>query len=176
MAGESKRLLVLKALSAHLESEISIANGYKHDLAGAVYRGRLFFDGFDALPCISILESPNPDRFPNRAGDQDNVRAVQKDLWTLELQGWALDDKRHPTDPAYDLMADVKKALAKIVRVDPNSGDGYYPAVYRLGNLIVDLKWEPGTVRPPEEHSSKAFFYMRVIVTITEDFHDPYLV
>jgi hypothetical protein len=176
VAGESKRLQVLLRLSEYLASEITLANGYKHDLTNAVFRGRLHFDSTDPLPCISILESPNPDRFPNRAGEQANDQPRTKDLWTLEFQGWQKDDKRNPTDPAYDLMADVKKALAKIVRLDAKTGQPYYPSIYRLGKLVIDIKWEPGTVRPPEENSSKAFFYMRVIVTFTEDFNDPYLV
>jgi hypothetical protein len=170
---DSKRLATLKALTAHLEAEITVANGYKHDLAGAVFRGRAKFDDDDPLPMISILESPNPDRFPNRAGEHDNIRVDQRDNWTLLLQGWAKDDKLNPTDPAYDLMADVKKALALLVKERPEYGTGVHPN-YRLGGLILGLEYEPGTVRPPDEQSTKAFFWMRVILHFSEDFNDPY--
>lgn len=175
MAGESKRLAALIALTTYLETEITLANGYKHDLtAKNVVRGRLRFDDDDILPMISIVESPNPDRFPNRAGEQDRVEAVQRDLWTLLFQGWAVDDKEHPTDAAYELMADTKKALAKIVAENPEFGTGKYPAIYRLGGLIMGLEFEAGTVRPPELPSARAFFWMRVIVKFVEDVNDPY--
>jgi hypothetical protein len=175
MAGESKRLAVLIALTTYLASEITIANGYKHDLnEKSVLRGRGRVDVDDPLPCISLIESPNPDRFPNRAGEQDNNEAVQRDNWTLLFQGWAKDDKEHPTDPAYELMADLKKALAKIKRERPEFGVPMYPDIYMLGKLIIGLEWEAGTVRPPEEQSSKAFFWMRVILKFSEDVNDPY--
>ena len=175
MAGESKRLATLIALTAYLASEIKVANGYKHDLSeAAVLRGRHRVDSDDPLPCLSIVESPNPDRFPNRAGDQDHNEVVQSDNWTLLLQGWAKDDKEHPTDPAYELMADTKKALAKIMRENPEHGTAMFPAIYRLGGLISGLAFEAGTVRPPEEQSAKAFFWMRVILKFVEDVNDPY--
>ena len=40
---DSKRLRTLKALTAHLEAEVTPANGYQHDLTKAVFRGRALF-------------------------------------------------------------------------------------------------------------------------------------
>jgi hypothetical protein len=40
--------------------------------------------------------------------------------------------------------------------------------------LIVSLKCEPGTVRPSDEQSSEAFFWMRVILEFVENMIDPY--
>lgn len=175
MAGESKRLATLIALTDYLRTEITTVNGYKHDLGvSGVVRGRLRIDDDDQLPMISIVESPNPDRFPNRAGDQDNVEVVQRDLWTLLVQGWAKDDKENPTDPAYELMADTKKALAKIMAENTEQGTAKYPSIYRLGGLVVGLQFEAGTVRPPELPSDRAFFWMRVILKFVEDVNDPY--
>lgn len=174
MAGESKRLAALIALTAHIETEVSVANGYKHDLDGGVFRGRMFRDQDDPLPMVSIMESPNPDRFPNRAGEEDAVNTDQRDNWTLLFQGWAKDDKDNPTDPAYELMADVKKALALVSRENPEFGTGFH-ASFRLGGLVMGLEFEPGTVRPPELASDKAFFWMRVILHFVEDVNDPYL-
>lgn len=172
---DSKRLTTLKALSAHLEEEVSIANGYKHDLAGSVFRGRTFFDTDDQLPAVSILENPDPDRFPARAGGDDYQAPVQLDRWTLLIQGWAEDDKQNPTDPAYELMADVKKALAKILKdAHPITGAGKHPS-HMLGGLISGMTMEPGTVRPPmEQVSSFAFFFMRIVLKFVEDTNDPY--
>lgn len=171
---DSKRLAALKALTAHLQSEITPANGYLHDLSGEgrVVRGRLRFGADAPLPMVSIVESPNPDRFPLRVGDNDGSTGKQRDNWTLLVQGWALDDADNPTDPAYELMADVKKALAKLVYQDPMT-DATYPN-FRLGGLIVGLEWEPGTVRPPDEQSEKAFFWMRVVLKFVENTNDPF--
>ena len=172
---DSKRLATLKALTDLLVTEIRPENGYNHNLDGAVFRGRMWFDEDDPLPMVSILESPNPDRFPRRAGESDGDRVVQRDEWTLLVQGWAQDDKENPTDPAYELMADVKKALALLnKRTSPEFGDfGAHPN-FRLGGLIIGLEYEAGTVRPPDEQSSKAFFWMRVILKFVENVDDPY--
>jgi LDH2 family malate/lactate/ureidoglycolate dehydrogenase len=102
------------------------------------------------------------------------VDTVQKDRWTILTQGWTVDDKKNPTDNAYELMADVKKALGKIARVNQHDGDGAYPDIYLLGGLLVGMEYEAGTVRPPDEQSSKAFFWMRVILKFTENVNDPY--
>lgn len=177
----SKRLACLRALTSHLADEITIENGYNHDLTGKVFRGRMYFsgadveDGGDPLPMVSILESPNPDRFPNRAGDEDGVWIDQRDNWTLLVQGWVEDDKENPTDPAYELMADVKKALGLLIRErSPQEGFGGVHPNYMLGNLIAGLSYESGTVRPPDEQSDKAFFWMRVILEFVESVDDPY--
>lgn len=170
---DSKRLATLKALTAHLESEISIAHGYKHDLAGAVFRGRMRFDDADPLPMIALLEGMNPDRFPNRAGSEDHIETDQRDNWTIDVQGWAVDDKNNPTDAGYELMADVKKALGQIVMEDSVQGIGLHEN-YMLGGLILDLEYEPGTVRPPDQPSAKAFFWMRVILKFSENVNDPF--
>jgi hypothetical protein len=172
---DSKRLAVLKALTTHLETEVAIANGYQYDLAGHVFRGRLYFAAEESVPQISIIEALNPDRDPRRAGHDDGVQPPQhNENWVLLVQGWDKDDKLNPTDPAHGLMADVKKALAKLVTgPNPMTGLGGH-AAYRLGGLINGLELEPGTVRPPEEISSRAFFYIRVIVNLADKIADPY--
>lgn len=177
----SKRLAALRALTTHLSDEIRIENGYKHDLSNAVFRGRLAFatgdddNPGDPLPMVSILENPNPDRFPQRAGYEDQGDSVQRDKWTLNVQGWVEDDPLNPTDPAYELMADVKKALyALIAQHHPEQGIGGIHPNYCLDGLINGLEFEAGTVRPPDELSSKAFFWMRVILDFAENVKDPY--
>lgn len=172
---DSKRLACLKALTAHLSSEITLGNGYKHTLTNAVFRGRMFIDDDDPLPCVSILENINPDRFPIQAGGHDaGGPLVQSDNWILLLQGWADDDKANPTDPAYELMADVKKALAKIN--DPGDPTRNTPAHanYLLGGLVMKIGMEPGTVRPPDQNSAKAYFWIRIVLKFIESVSDPF--
>lgn len=162
---DSKRLTILKALTTLLEG-ITPANGFDHDLSGKIYRGRNQFSSEEPLPAVSILEGLNPDRQPDPAGG--NIKRAQKDDWILLVQGWVDDDKTHPTDPAHNLMADVKKRLAKIVDDSDNNTD------FMLGDLIADLAMEPGTVRPPDELSARAYFYMRIVLTVVERVYDPY--
>ena len=184
---DSKRLLALKRLTAHLESDVSIERGYKHDLAGKVFRGRAKYnheeEGGVGVPLVALLESPDADRFPLRPGWQDGIEsATQRDRWTILVQGWVADDKANPTDPAYELMADVKKSLARLLqdrvqqtRAGPQVNPNYDPERFMLGGLITSLDIEPGTVRPPmEQVSSNAFFWMRVVLGFTEDTNDPY--
>lgn len=172
---DDKRLAVLKALTTHLETEVSIANGYQHDLVGRVLRGRMLFTDHDSVPMVSLLEALNPDRFPRRAGNEDNISSpIHHEKWILLAQGWVADDKVNPTDPAYPLMADVKKAFAKLAQGPDHRNLGQHPS-YLLGGLITGIEIEPGTVRPPDENSSLAYFYMRLILKFSEDTRDPYL-
>ena len=171
---DSKRLTTLKRLTTFLASEITVDNGYKHDLDETrVVRGKMRFSDEAPLPLVSINESPNPDRFPTRAGEHSGD-GVQRDKWTLLLQGWTADDPDNPTDPAYELMADTKKALAKLVACDGRTGDPIDPTNFNLGGIVAGLEYEPGTVRAPELASDKAFFWMRVILSFVEDKNDPY--
>lgn len=175
---DSKRLRTLKALCEHLRTEVTPANGYAHDLSaapGSVTRGRMFHDPDDALPAVSILDNPDPDRFPRLAGWQDRLDAPHSvEVWPLLIQGWVKDDKLNPTDPAFNFMADVRKGLAKILQSShPTTGAQAHPA-YMLGDLIEGLTMEPGVCRPPDNISSVAYFWMRLMLRFTEDQNDPY--
>ena len=174
--GDPKRLVMLKVLSYYLSMEVTTGNGYKHTLTDAVFRGRMNFTTDDALPMISILDNPDPDRYPTPAGNRGYELATGNEDYVLLLQGWAKDDKINPTDPAHVLMADVRKALAKIAyRGEPDSAPVTEGYPYLLGGLITRLSIEPGVVRPPtEQASADAFFWMRISVGFTEDPNDPY--
>lgn len=176
---DSKRLTVLKALCKFLREEVTVANGYKHNLSTVegkkrVVRGRMFFTSNDPLPMVSILENIDPDRLPSLAGG-DYEHALGNEQWILLIQGWAEDDKENPTDPAYELMADVRKALAKLdKRPAPMTAEQPNPN-YHLGGLIAGMTMEPGVARPPlEQVSTKAFFWMRIAMKFVEDPNDPY--
>jgi len=172
---DPKRLVILKQLTAYLESEVSIANGYQHDLAGRVFRGRLYFDSRMEVPMVSLLENPDPDRFPPEAGHNGRQAPEQMVGLAMLVQGFAAEDKVNPTDPAYLLEADVTKALAKIAqRTDPR-GVPTDPDIYLLGGKLDRLVFEPSVVRPPTEQvSDTAFFWKRVTLRYADDPNDPY--
>lgn len=175
---DSKKLRTLKALSDHLRAEVRPDNGYTYDLSDRperVVRGRLLIDPADPVPQVSILDNLDPDRFPKLAGGDDRMNAPNaREGWVLLIQGWVDDDKLNPTDPAFNLLADVRKALAKILQGDePNTGRTAHPA-YMLGYLIEGMTMEPGVCRPPDGISNRAYFWMRVTLQFVEDQNDPY--
>lgn len=160
---DSKRLRILKAITAVLQG-VNPVNGYGVDLSGSVYRGRTVFGEDTTLPCVSILEALNPDREMVTVGG--NVDRKQKDRWHLLVQGWVDDDINNPSDPAHNLMAEVRKRLSCIFDDSSNN--------FLLGGLIEDAQLEPGVIRPPDETSAKAYFYMRFVVTVVEKLSDPF--
>lgn len=162
---DSKRLVILKALTAQLKT-INGTDGYTINLNNRVYRGRNRFGETEQLPAIAILESMNPDRGPSTAGGSEDTKQI--DDWVLLIQGWAVDDKDNPADPAHILMGEVKKCLAKIaVEVEGNTA-------FLLGGLIEEIQLEPGTVRPPDETSAQAYFWMRISLKVVERLFDPF--
>lgn len=182
---DPKRLALQKALTDYLQREVSEGNGYQHDLGDRVFRGRAFFSTDDPLPVISILEDPTPDRFAPVAGNRGPQHGVPVESYVLLLQGWADEDKRNPTDPAHRLMADVRMALAKLANrgescsmessFGSQSESGASNPDYLLGGLMENIVVEPGVVRPPTEQvSDTAFFWMRVVVSLSEDPNNPY--
>lgn len=164
---DSKRLHVLKRLTTFLEG-ITVASGYDHDLAGRVSRGFAFVSAETPLPWVNIIENLNPDRDPMEA----DAGLVQQDDWVLLIQGWVEtdDDDIYPTDKAHSLMADVKRRLSRII--DPGDPTSRNPDYY-LGGDIEGFLCEPGVVRPPDEISSTAYFYLRVVVKLVEHLDDP---
>lgn len=158
---DSRRLQILKALTTHLEG-ITVANGFEHDLTGSVFRGRANYGSNDPIPMVSILEYLRPDQQENRPFNSNKV----KEDWQLLVQGWGEDDYQNPTDPAHGLLADVKKSLA-MIRDDTSPS-------YRLGGLVHELRMDGGIVRPADENSAKAQFYLRVVLVFVENTTDPY--
>lgn len=157
------RLKVLKALTAVLE-EITVANGYNHDLTGKVFRGREIFGTDDPLPMLSILEAieQSEDIAP------PNSSPEFKGPWELQIQGFVEDDRLHPTDPAHFLMADVKKRLAT-ERVKERQYN-----IFGLENRVFQLRISPGVVRPPDDVSAKAYFWLRITIEMMENLTDPF--
>ena len=157
------RLRVLKALSTHLEG-ISPANGYTHDLTGKVFRGRDVFGENDPVPMVCILEAVEekaqvlpPQSAPQSSGP-----------WELQIQGFVEDDYLNPTDPAHRLMAEVKKRL-----VEERTRDRQHD-IFGMGGKVTELRISHGVVRPADEISGKAYFWLRLTLGLVENLLDPY--
>jgi hypothetical protein len=171
---ESLRLNILKALSDHLAGT-PLAGGKTLGEA-SVYRGKLLFGAEMKLPALSVLEAPRQD---------DGIPGAEKGVkrsegWALLVQGWVPDDKRNPTDPAYEFCARVEQRMSMLV--DEANGQPVYPDIYRLGKLpngryrIAGLTWAPPVVRPPQQGvSDKAFFYLPVTLSVAIDIREPFV-
>lgn len=165
---DTKRLLLLKAICNYLLTEVTTANGYNYTLQ-SVRRGKKNFGKELKLPAIAVLENFNPDRLPDSVGGSD-IGAKHKYEQVYLLNGWVDDSTPAPGDEegdaAHRLMGDVKKAFGKL-KV-PRQQYGFFDG---LANTLV---LEPGVVRPPDEQSEKAYFWMRIRLEIVEKVGDPY--
>jgi len=160
---EPFRLRVMKALSAALE-EINPDNGYMHDLRGRVFRGRDVFGDSDPIPMVSILEAIE---------EKERLQAPSAGTeaagpWELLIQGFLDDDLIHPTDPAYFLIAEVKKRL-----MEERVRDRKYN-ILGMNGKVTDLRLSSGVVRPPDEESAKAYFWLRLTLDLVENLTDPF--
>lgn len=165
------RLEVLKRLTALLEATTGDDhNDQPFSLVGKVYRGRIEFGQDTVLPAVSILEAPAPD-----IGRFAGANEAMAEKWTLLIQGWALDDKENPSDPAYYLAAAVQAQLARIVDLD-DAGRPVDKPAHLLGKLVTDFELGPYVVRPFDtKTSSRAFFYLPVRVGLARNVNQPYL-
>lgn len=158
------RLTVLKALTATLE-QITVANGFQHDLAGRVFRGRMLFTQEDKVPFLSIIEPPGSPDDPEMPPDASG-RFTQHPLL---IQGFVADDPVNPTDPAYYLLADVQRRLAQ----ERTRSQGY--DILGLGERLMGLKIGRGVVRPPDTVvSGDAYFWLPVTLEYAEDLKNPF--
>ena len=98
-------------------------------------------------------------------------RLLNDEDWLLLIQGFAKDDKKNPTDPAYDLMAWTQMRLARITTENKNGArGGLYPNEWRLGGLVSEIRYQIPIVRPGKDTvSDTAYFYLPISVgNVTE--------
>lgn len=168
------RLHVIKMMCDGLRS-ITPANGYVSDFSGAegtndnrVFRGRAVFGSSDPIPALSILEAPIPlDQLPSPMDSSLNAGP-----WELVVQGFFEDDKDNPTDEAYIGLADVKRyfAIEKKKTTARRAEDG----MFGLGRTVTNIIIGQGVVRPPDEISAKAYFWLTIALDMAEDLEKPY--
>lgn len=167
------RLAVLQRIATLIEGTTGPDHlGQPFNLTGRVYRGRTEFGTDTEIPAISILESPNPD-----IGKFAGAGEAMAESWVLLIQGWAVDDARNPSDPAYYLAAAVTQQLSRIVAMKGGgSSSEKYPEDYMLGKLVTSFQIGPSVVRPLDKNaSSRAFYYQPVRVGLASTLNQPYL-
>lgn len=162
------RLRVLQALTKTIE-QITPENGYTNDLRGCVFRGRTVYDDSHPLPMVSIMEPPIPlevmlsrEMNPNSTGD-----------WELLIQGFVRNDHENPSDPAHILMAEVKSVLVK-EKKRSRGRDILGIGFGRSSSGILDMQIGQGSVRPADDISSHAYFWLTLTLQLAENLEDPY--
>lgn len=177
------KLRVLRAMTAAIKT-VTVDNGYVSDLAdydgdddvtlSRVFRGRAWFGEDDPLPMVSVLEGVSP------ADEVDQEPPVDTSTgeydWSLLVQGFVADDPANPTDAAYVLMADVRQRLA--VEKTRKAPGTQQPDPFGLGlggkNRITKLSIGSGVVRPADDISSRAYFWLTVVLRIVDNASTPY--
>lgn len=163
------RLEIQMRLSAALQ-EITAANGYPVEVGASVFRGRLIFGAESPLPMLTILENP----IPQEAFEPPPDSTTQSSRWELMVQGFVADDPVNPTDPAHILMAAVKQRLAREKRKAVWDRSSSATGILGLGRNVIAMYIGQGVVRPPDEVSARAYFWLSLTLEIVEDMDDPY--
>lgn len=187
MTADSFRLRVQKAITASLELNVEGVE-YNYTLADHVFRGRAAFGPNDGEYLVSVLEPPVT---------PENIRMPEPVtsgplLWSLLIQGFAPNDIANPSDPAHQMMADVRKRFAieksRIVTGAPNDSDRYRNP-FGLGQFRNGVNSErqknyidsivfigTGIVRPPDDGiSDKAYFWLPLTLKLVEDIENPFV-
>lgn len=172
------RLQILKNLTTLLQTVTFVDGaGHTQTLNGKVYRGRTTIGVDVDPPYITILESPEAERFNDTVGGH-NSESRQRNTWALLLQGcvpvldedanWSGDD--HPTDDAHRFLAAVKMQINRIF----NEDDGNYSLNIRP---VVGGTCDPGVVRDADPRvSSFPFFWLRLNLSVVEKRGDPFAI
>lgn len=174
------KLVVLRGLTDALK-EITPTNGYQSDLSDfdpgdgvltpRVYRGRALFGESDPVPMVSVLEGIDA---IDHIAEPLPTTPFSEYWWSLIVQGWVADDPQHPTDPAYVLLADVRRRLA--IEAKRKTADKTEPMIFGLPwSLVQGLRFNTGIVRPSNELSMYAGFHMTLQIQINDNAELPYV-
>lgn len=167
------RLRVLRSLTELIETvnptnTLIDENGdekpFSYDMRKSVFRGRMKYGPNDPIPMISILEAPIPQEANVARGENTKSTAP----WEILIQGFVDDDPDNPTDPAHELMAEVKVVLTRSKHQDRGTN------MLDMGGRVFEMNIGQGSVRPADEYNERAFFWLVLTIRVTEDLDKPY--
>lgn len=163
------RLDVLMRLTEWVEG-VTPANDYAHDLTGRVFRGRLRYGENDPIPMVSFVEDPQSKVTLAAPRGSQTVQCQ----WPLLVQGFVDDDQENPTDPAYRLMTDVRRRLSALRAEQKDRPGKTLLGFTEDGRRIDDLILGAPIVRPPDEVSVKAYFWLPLTLSLVENPATPF--
>lgn len=163
------RLAVLTQLTDWVAG-VTPANDYAHDLTGKVFRGRLRYGANDPIPMVSFVEDPTSKVTVPASRGVETVALS----WPLLVQGFVDDDHDNPTDPAYRLMTDVRKRLSELRKTQKDRPNEAILGFTAKGQRIDDLILGAPIVRPPDEVSDKAYFWLPLTLSLVENPATPF--
>lgn len=155
------RLSVLKAL---VDGVVALVP----EIDGRLFRGRSTYGVNDLLPMGSILEDPRE----QQVASDDAASKGHTVPWRLLVQGFVDDDAANPTDPAYLLAGEFLQALAAVRDGARNSGGVLDPD--RKTNVVEKIIIGAPIVRPADEFSEKAYFWIPLTLSLYEDPANPF--
>jgi hypothetical protein len=171
------RLRTLMGLTTIIKS-VRPANSYTNDLSDfsddqgetqtRVFRGRNVFGQDDPIPMVCILENPHTEPTQH---ESPRGSTVVIGPWEILIQAFVKDDKVNPSDPAHMLMAEVKQALIRERR--QREGNPDY-SLLGMGRAVTDIVVGTGVVRPPDDVSDKACFWLMLTLHMAEDMENPF--
>lgn len=170
----------IKTITPDAGYQFNLADDHSPDAEhpSRVFRGRAWFGDTDPIPMISVLEAPDEaDEFIDEPFDGKQEGGE----WRLFVQGFVNDDPYNPTDPAYMLLADVRRRLlAERKRKHPvsrNQPDPFGMGVVNSngsGNAVLGITVGKGVVRPADDVSAKAYFWLVLTIQLIENGERPY--
>jgi len=129
MSSEIRSKAPVDVMASRLR-QITLGNGYRHNVGDDVYRGGVFLEPKTELPAVSILEAEDE---PTTA----EVTANQiLETTSYQVMAIARCDELHPLDVGHELLADIKAALFQAPTVEFERLDGTAHSVEYTGRSI----------------------------------------
>jgi len=132
----------------------------------SIFRGRVEFGDNDPLPMIVLIEPP----IPMELATVPLASPHSVENWDILIQGFVEDDPLNPTDPAHYLLADVEKAIG--VHKEQNQSNPKLGFGDRA-NTVEDILVGQPKVRPADEISAKAYFWLPVSLKVYRNLANP---
>ena len=159
------RLVALTALTDALKTIGPRAGVHAFDMSQAVFRGRAKYGSNDPDNMISIIED---DRI-REIMEAPTGKTTASNDWRLLVQGVVRDDSENPTDKAYILSAEARRILVEL----QEQRHDLLGLGYKKPN-VTDLMIGDPIVRPADEISDKAYFWIPLTLKLVEDLKNPF--
>jgi hypothetical protein len=170
---QSLRCELIQAIGEHFSATIKRADGYTNDIGDRIKLGTSFLPSGENPPYIVVFEhiaAAGEDVFKvKRVGGDDDPWYAYTVLF--DVSGWGpIGTNKFPALGTYELMADVKKAIAQITP--------FIASAQRFHGLdIIQVDNDPGIILPQAMAEQKTLapqFVVQMGVQIAERGSDPY--